>query len=113
MPDLQPPRVQSRIQGYMYNIVSETEYSEQMLPASPPRVKEPSPPIPARHISARAIIDEPPAQHRAAQQGRAQGTAYTADRPLVSSRAGDRRAIFRQSSNPQVAALASIPCTTP
>ncbi|CAL5223157.1 g5626 [Coccomyxa viridis] len=95
------PLCKSRIQGYMYNIVSETDYREQILPATPPRNKEPSPPIAARPAGARAIIDEPPAHHRAAQPGRAHSTAYTADRPLVSSRAGDRRAVFRQSSNPQ------------
>lgn len=93
----------------MYNIISETDYSEQLLPATPPRLKEPSPPIVARPISARAIIDAPPAQHRAAQQGQAQGTSYAADRLLISSRAGDRRALFRQSSSPQVAVHASSP----
>ena len=43
--------MQSRIQGYMYNITSETDYSERMLPPTPPREKEASPPTPARHVS--------------------------------------------------------------
>ena len=104
MPDVCLALLQSRIQGYMYNIVSETEYNEQMLPATPPRTKEPSPPIAARPASARAIIDEPPAQRRAAQS-----TAYSADRPLVPSGAGDRRAVFRRSSNPQVCSVTESP----
>lgn len=96
--DLDCILVQSRIEGYIYNIVSETKYNEQTFPATPPREREPSPPIQPRPASARAIIDERPAQRPFAQQG----TAYRIDRPLVSSRAGDRRGVFRQSSNPQV-----------
>ena len=60
--------MQSRIQGYMYNITSETDYSERMLPPTPPREKEASPPTPARHVSSRAIIDEAPPRPPAPQQ---------------------------------------------
>ena len=90
--------LQSRIQGYMYNITSETDYSERLLPPTPPRKKEASPPMAERHISRRAIIDEPPAGASLAQQGRLQNAAPRAgERPLVASLAGHRRAIFRQS----------------
>lgn len=95
--------VQSRIQGYMYNILSETDYRERLLPPTPPRKKEASPPIAARLPSSRRpIIDEaPPAHPHAAQAG--QGAAYRTERLLVSSRAGDRSAVFRQGSSSQVA----------
>ena len=92
--------VQSRIQGYMYNITSETDYSERLLPPTPPREKEASPPMAERHISRRAIIDEPPAGAPLAQQGRLQNAApRVGERPLVASSASHRRAIFRQSSS--------------
>ena len=90
--------VQSRIQGYMYNITSETDYSERMLPPTPPHEKEASPPLAERHISRRAIIDEPPAGGSLAQQGRPQNAAPRAgERPLVAGLAGHQRTIFRQS----------------
>ena len=90
--------VQSRIQGYMYNITSETNYSERLLPPTPPREKEASPPIAERHISRRAIIDEPPAGGPLAQQGRPQNAAPRAgERPLVAGSAGHQSTIFRQS----------------
>ena len=78
--------MQSRIQGYMYNITSETDYSERMLPPTPPREKEASPPTPARHVSSRAIIDEAPPRPPAPQQGQ-----YRTDRPLVARARWDGR----------------------
>ena len=95
--------MQSRIQGYMYNITSETDYSERMLPPTPSREKEASPPIAARHVSSRAIIDEAPPRQPAPQQSQ-----YRTDRPLVSSRAGASGAVFRRGSECQVAV-----CCTP
>ena len=75
--------MQSRIQGYMYNITSETDYSERMLPPTPPREKEASLPVSARHVSSRAIIDEAPQRQPDPQQSQ-----YRTGRPLVSSHAG-------------------------
>ena len=95
--------MQSRVQGYMYNITSETQYSKRMLPPTPPREKEASLPIPARHVSSRAIIDEAPPRQPAPQQSQ-----YRTDRPLVSSRAGAGGAMFRRGSESQV-----VVCCTP
>ena len=96
--------MQSRIQGYMYNITSETDYSERMLPPTPPREKEASPPIPARHVSSRAIIDEAPPRPPAPQQSH-----YRTDRPLVAGRAGAGGAVFRRGSESQVAVCCMPP----
>ena len=100
--------MQSRIQGYMYNITSETDYSERMLPPTPPREKEASPPIPARHVSRRAIIDDVPPRQPAPQQSQ-----YRADRPLVSSRAGASGAVFERGSESQVVVCCTPPLCTP
>ena len=96
--------MQSRIQGYMYNITSETDYSERMLPPTPPREKEASPPTPARHVSSRAIIDEAPPRPPAPQQSQ-----YRTDRPLVAGRAGTGGAVFRRGSESQVAVCCMPP----
>jgi hypothetical protein len=110
--------VQSRIQGYMYNITSETNYSERLLPPTPPREKEASPPIAERHINRRAIIDEPPAGGSLAQQSRPQSAAPRAgERPLVAGSAGHQGTIFRQScSSHQVVLCFNVflprPCET-
>ena len=89
--------MQSRIQGYMYNITSETDYSERMLPPTPPREKEASLPVSARHVSSRAIIDEAPQRQPDPQQSQ-----YRTGRPLVSSHAGSSSAVFRRGSEFQV-----------
>ena len=78
--------MQSRIQGYMYNILSETDYQERILPATPPRAKTPPSPGPApeRH-RALPLIDARPSGSRGDERARA-------------SRFGDRAPAFRRGS---------------
>ncbi|CAL8462766.1 g2299 [Coccomyxa elongata] len=81
------PLCKSRIQGYMYNILSETDYQERILPATPPRAKTPPSPGPtAERQRALPLIDARPSSSR--------GDART----RASSRFGERAPAFRQGS---------------
>ncbi|BDA50857.1 probable E3 ubiquitin-protein ligase IE61 at N-terminal half [Coccomyxa sp. Obi] len=84
------PLCKSRIQGYMYNILSETNYQERILPATPPRAKTPPSPGPtAERQRALPLIDARPSSSRGDARG---------ERPRASSRPGDRAPAFRRGS---------------
>ena len=76
----------------MHNILSDTEYSRRMLPATPPR-RAKSPPSPLRNhddAGGRAIIDLDPPRRRARSPADA-GGAYTGHRSSSSSSSSSRR----------------------
>lgn len=92
--------MQSRIQGYMYNILSETDYQERILPATPPRAKTPPSPGPtAERQRPLPLIDARPSSSR--------GDEWT----RVSSRFGDRAPAFRRGSRDLV--RSHCPALTP
>ena len=83
---------QSRIQGYMYNILSETDYQERMLPETPPRAKTPPSPAEQRQGGI-ALIDTRPLGGVRREVG--SGQLY-GGRPLLPARPGDRTSVFRR-----------------
>ncbi|EIE26155.1 hypothetical protein COCSUDRAFT_40298 [Coccomyxa subellipsoidea C-169] len=86
------PLCKSRIQGYMYNILSVTDYQERILPATPPRAKTPPSPVQQRQRGV-ALIDARPSGGVRRDAGRGQ---LPGGQPLLPDRPGDRTSVFRR-----------------
>ena len=94
-------RAQSRIQGYMHNILSDTEYSQRMLPATPPRrAKSPPSPLSPRgrgSDAGRAIIDpDPPRSPRDAHRGHRSTSSSSGSRREALGRPRGDASAFRR-----------------
>ncbi|KAK9907273.1 hypothetical protein WJX75_000407 [Coccomyxa subellipsoidea] len=86
------PLCKSRILGYMYNILSETDYQERMLPETPPRAKTPPSPAAPRPRGV-SLIDARPSGGVRRDPG--SGQPY-GGRQLLPARPGDRASVFRR-----------------